>query len=133
MAVERLRKGGCLCGAVRYEVHGEPYQSGLCHCQTCRRLTGSAFSATAKWRIEQFQMSGEIRTFEKRSFCPVCGSRLFYLLKDGVEVFLGTLDDAPNAIRPMVEVWTTRREPWLPPVDGAAPHDRNEIPSDKED
>lgn len=126
--IEGTRRGGCLCGAVRYEVRGEPYQSGLCHCQTCRKLTGSAFSATANWRSEQFHMSGEIRTFEKRSFCPGCGSRLFYLLNDGVEVFLGTLDDAPNAIRPMVEVWTIRREPWLIPVEGAVPHDRNETP-----
>jgi hypothetical protein len=131
MFVQRQRKGGCLCRAVRYEVRGEPYQSGLCHCHTCRKLTGSAFSATANWRAEQFQMSGEIRTFEKRSFCPVCGSRLFYMLADGVEVFLGTLDDAPNAIIPMVEVWTVRREPWLAPVNGAVPHDKNEIPLDE--
>ncbi|UVC12488.1 GFA family protein (plasmid) [Rhizobium sp. TH2] len=128
MAVERIRTGGCLCGAVRYEVRGEPNQSGLCHCQTCRRITGSAFSATANWRADQFQISGEIRTFEKRSFYPVCGSRLFYFLQDGVEVFLGTLDDAPNAIMPTVEVWTVRREPWLAPVIGAIPHDKNEIP-----
>lgn len=133
MAVERTRTGGCLCRAVRYEVRGEPYQAGLCHCQTCRRITGSVCSATAHWRAEQFHMSGEIRTFEKRSFCPVCGSRLFYLLKDGVELFLGTLDDAPNEIAPMVEVWTIRREPWLVPVEGAVSHDRNEMPLGEQD
>jgi hypothetical protein len=127
MLVDPIRKGGCLCGAVRYEVRGEPYQSGLCHCKTCRKLTGSAFSATANWHREQFQMTGEIRTFERRSFCPVCGSRLFFLLNNGVEVFLGTLDEAPYFIRPVVEVWGIRREPWLPPVDGAVLHDKNEI------
>jgi hypothetical protein len=132
MSVQPKRKGGCLCGAVRYEVYGEPYQSGLCHCRTCKRLTGSAFSATANWRAEQFQMSGEIRTFDKRSFCPACGSRLFYMLADGVEVFLGTLGDAPHGIIPMVEVWTVWREPWLAPVDGAIPHDRNEVSLEEE-
>ena len=127
VAVETIRRGGCLCGAVRYEVLGEPYQSGLCHCRTCRKLTGSAFSATANWRREQFLMTGKISTFEKRSFCPTCGSRLFFLLEDGVELFLGTLDEAPYAIKPAVEVWCIRREPWLAPVAGAATYDENEI------
>ncbi|TAU82645.1 GFA family protein [Rhizobium leguminosarum] len=129
MPVEAIRTGGCLCGAVRYEVRGEPYQSGLCHCKTCRKITGSAFSATANRQRRQFQMSGEISTFDRRSFCPACGSRLFFLLDDGVEVFLGTLDEAPYAISPMVEVWNIRREPWLAPVVGAALHEGNEIAS----
>lgn len=127
------RTGGCLCGAVRYEVRGQPYQSGLCHCQTCRKLTGSAFSATANWYHEQFDIFGEVRSYMKRSFCPVCGSRLFYLLKEGVELFLGTLDDSPYEIKPTVEVWTTRREPWLAPVSGALSYDRNEVPLDEQD
>ncbi|NTG20668.1 GFA family protein [Agrobacterium rhizogenes] len=132
MSVEAIRTGGCLCGAVRYEVRGEPYQSGLCHCKTCRKLTGSAFSATANWHRPQFRMTGEISNFDKRSFCPTCGSRLFFLLEDGVEVFLGTLDDAPYAISPMVEVWSIRREPWLAPVVGATLHEGNESALGKE-
>jgi len=127
MSVERVRTGGCLCGAVRYEVRGEPYQSGICHCATCRKLTGSAFSPTANWHADQFTMSGELKTFERRSFCPSCGSRLFFLFEGGVEVFLGTLDDAPYDIAPMVEVWTVRREPWLPSLPGTARHLHNEI------
>jgi len=126
MGDEQVRRGGCLCGAVRYEVRGEPYQSGLCHCTTCRKLTGSAFSATANWHSDQFTMTGEIKTYERRSFCPSCGARLFFLFDGGVEVFLGTLDDAPNAISPMVEVWTVRREHWLPALPGVPGHAGNE-------
>jgi hypothetical protein len=126
MSVSTVRSGGCLCGAVRYEVHGLPYQSGLCHCTICRKITGSAFSATANWHQTDFNFSGEITTYAGRSFCPMCGSRLFFLLKEGVEVFLGTLDDAPNSINPMVEVWTVRRESWLPPIHGASCHQQNE-------
>ena len=126
MPDERVRRGGCLCGAVRYEVRGEPYQSGLCHCATCRKLTGSVFSATANWNAERFTLAGKIATYERRSFCPSCGSRLFFLFEGGVEIFLGTLDDAPNGIGPMVEVWTVRREHWLPDLPGVPRHRGNE-------
>lgn len=126
MAAETVRTGGCLCGAVRYQVRGEPYQSGLCHCTTCRKLTGSVFSATANWNTTQFEVTGELRTYERRSFCRNCGSRLFFLFDDGVEIFLGTLDQAPNDIKPMVEVWTIRREHWLPTVAGASSFSENE-------
>ena len=122
---ETARTGGCLCGAVRYELRGEPYIAGLCHCTTCRKLTGSSFSATANWHADQFTLSGELRTYENRQFCPTCGSRLFWIFEGGVEVFLGTLDEAPYGIAPKLEVWTIRREHWLPPVSGAILHERN--------
>lgn len=125
MTADIVRTGRCLCGAVKYEVRGEPFQSGLCHCTICRKLTGSSFSATANWHSDQFRMTGELRTYERRSFCPNCGSRLFFLYDAGVEVFLGTLDAAPNDIKPMVEVWTIRREHWLPTVPGVALYSEN--------
>lgn len=125
MTDEPVRTGGCLCGAVRYEVRGEPYISGLCHCATCRKLTGSAFSATANWRADQFKTTGALKTYERRLFCPTCGSRLFYLFDGGVEIFLGTLDVAPNHIPPTLEVWTARRESWLPPIHGTTSYAQN--------
>jgi hypothetical protein len=70
-------------------------------------------------------MTGELQTYERRSFCPNCGSRLFYLYDEGVEIFLGSLDQAPNHIKPMVEVWTIRREHWLPTVPGVTSHNEN--------
>ena len=128
MAAEILRKGGCLCGAVRYTVRDEPYKSGLCHCTDCRQVTGSAFLAYAAWRPEQFQYTGQVATFRGRSFCAVCGSRLFSRNEHQVEIYIGTLDQAPSGIDPINEGWILRREHWQHPVVGAGQHDRDVPP-----
>lgn len=125
MTIETVRTGGCLCGAVRFTVRGEPYKSGLCHCTDCRRVTGSAFLAYADWRPGQFETTGEVSTYSGRSFCPVCGSRVFSLSDHQVEIYLGTLDDAPNGIAPVNEGWTIRREHWQREIAGAGQFDRD--------
>jgi hypothetical protein len=122
MSVESIREGGCLCGAVRFEVRGEPYKSGLCHCADCRRVTGSAFLAYADWRRHQLQYRGVLAIYAGRSFCPSCGSRLFSLTDDSAEIYLGSLDAAPNNIRPIAEGWIIRREDWQIPITDAAQH-----------
>lgn len=116
--VETTRSGGCLCGAVRYTVRGEPFKTGLCHCADCRKVTGSSFLAFGQWRAPFFHFQGDIATFDGRSFCPKCGSRLFAADDTGAEIYLGSLDDAPNAITPQQEGWCRRREPWLPTIPG---------------
>jgi hypothetical protein len=107
------RSGGCLCGKVRYSVSGAPFNAGLCHCADCRKESGSSFTNFANWPLSAFSYSGEIRTYEGRSFCPDCGARLFNLNDTTVEIRLGSLDDAPNGIYPEKEIWIRRREPWL--------------------
>lgn len=119
------RKGGCACGRVRYDVEGEPVRVGLCHCTTCRLEGGSLFSAFAVWPRDRFAGTGETREWEGRSFCPVCGSRLYELTDREAEIHLGTLDDAPNGLRPVYELWIKRREPWMEPVAGASQHVEN--------
>ena len=114
-----VRHGGCACGAVRYEVRGAPYKVGICHCTSCRKETGSAFLYYADWLAGCFSYTGEIATYEGRSFCPKCGSRLFHLQDDGgAEICVGSLDDAPTNLPPTREGWIKRREPWLVPVSG---------------
>lgn len=121
-------KGGCNCGAVRLRLRGAPVRTGLCHCLTCRKETGAPFMAFGVWTHGQATITGETRSWrartDRRHFCPRCGSTL-YSTTDGteeVEVRLGTLDAAPSALPPGYELWTARREPWLPPVPGAAQH-----------
>ena len=111
--MEKRYSGGCRCGAVRYELVGEPYGVGLCHCTECRRETGSAFLYYADWIPERFSSTGEFATYEGRSFCPRCGGTLFHISDDHVEIALGSLDEAPVAFTPLNEGWIKRREPWL--------------------
>lgn len=111
-------RGGCLCGAVRYEVEGEPLRVGLCHCLDCRKESGAVFSCFAVFPATAFRSTGEVRTHSGRSFCPVCGSRLFNPSDREVEIRFGTLDVAPTDLVPQYEIWVKRRESWLSPLPG---------------
>lgn len=106
--------GGCLCGKVRLVVTGRPYRVGICHCLDCRKHHGALFHASAIFAQEAVAISGETRHYAGRHFCPHCGSSVFGRSGDEVEVNLGTLD-APDRFKPTYELWTARREAWLPP------------------
>lgn len=109
MTGDGIHTGGCLCGVVRFSVKGASLRAGLCHCQDCRRVSGSAFNFFGVWSRYDYEGAGELRTFEGRSFCSVCGSRVASLRDDEAEITLGALDLAPSDIIPGFG----RREPWL--------------------
>ncbi|MBB6179439.1 GFA family protein [Pseudorhizobium flavum] len=106
--------GGCLCGQVRLSAHGRPYRVGLCHCLDCRKHHGALFAASAIFPADAVTIEGETAEFRGRHFCPRCGSSVFAVSGDEVEVALGALD-APDRFTPSYELWTVRREHWLPP------------------
>jgi hypothetical protein len=120
-----VRTGGCLCGAIRYSLEGEPFHVGRCHCGDCRKESGSTYTIYGQWPRDAFAVEGEYATYDGRSFCPRCGSSLFTLEDEAAEVRLGSLDDAPFELRPEAEIWIKRREPWLHEVEGAAQHREN--------
>ena len=120
-----MRTGGCLCGAVRYRVDGGPTHVGRCHCGDCRKRSGSAFAIYGHWPRDAFELQGELARFDGDAFCPTCGSRIGVVEDDGVEINLGTLDEAPFELEPEAELWIKRREPWLHAVEGAAQHEEN--------
>jgi hypothetical protein len=117
--------GGCLCGAVRIVATGAPYRVGLCHCLDCRKHSGALFHASAIFPEAAVTVEGETREFRGRHFCPKCGSSVFGRSGDEVEVNLGALDTI-DQLMPTYELWTVRRESWLPPFPLAASyeHDR---------
>src|SRR6476646_4711990 len=106
--------GGCLCGNVRIEASGPPYRVGLCHCLDCRKHHGALFYASAIFPEQAVTIHGETRDYAGRHFCPDCGSSVFGRSGDEIAVSVGTLD-APDRLTPTYELWTIRRESWLPP------------------
>ena len=67
--------GGCLCGWIRYEATGDPYNITHCHCLDCRRSSGAPFVTWATFKRNAFRiLSGEPRELHwagrVRSFCP---------------------------------------------------------------
>jgi hypothetical protein len=119
--------GGCLCGAIRYEIDGAIGPIGHCHCATCRAAHAAAFATTARVARDDFRwMRGEaaLRTFEsspgkKRFFCPNCGSHLIAAWDHEDEVILrvGSLHDDPGS-KPVLHVWTEEKAPWFDLNDG---------------
>ncbi len=105
--------GGCLCGAVRFVAKGEPYRVGLCHCLDCRKHHGALFHASAIFPEDAVTVTGETGAYAGRFFCPRCGSSVLSKSDDEIELNLGSLD-APDQLQPTYELWTRRRESWLP-------------------
>jgi hypothetical protein len=98
--------GGCLCGALRFALHGPLPPVGMCHCSKCRRVSGAASNAILNVRAERFEwLAGEDhwREFRVASgwgsfFCPTCGSPAPHRLAGGKRVLVpaGTLDEDPG-------------------------------------
>lgn len=107
-------KGGCLCGDVRIVASGQPNRVGICHCLDCRKHHGALFHASAIFNEDAVKIEGETRDFSGRFFCPRCGSSVFGRTAGEIEVNLGALD-AQDQLTPTYELWTIRRESFLPP------------------
>lgn len=122
--------GGCLCGDVRFKASGRPYRVGLCHCLDCRKNHGALFHACAVFPMDCVTIDGETSDFAGRFFCPRCGSSVFGRTGDEIEVSLGALD-APNQLKPTYELWTIRRESWLPPFPLKRRYERDRDPSSR--
>ena len=122
---EGVHTGGCLCGAVRYEARGAPWNVRMCHCTLCRRATGQPFFARALFPASAVTVTGETAGFDssahlRRIFCPACGTRLFAKgLNEPARlgIALGTLDD-PEALPPTEHIYVSTKLSWLNLDDG---------------
>lgn len=112
--------GGCLCGAVRYVMHGAPTYAGHCHCRSCQRAIGAGFVTWVGVKPESFKVTqGEITVCEtspgvRRGFCGRCGSSLTFAGNDWMDVAVtaASLDD-PSIADPESNVFLNHRQPWV--------------------
>jgi hypothetical protein len=114
--------GSCLCGAARFEVLGEFERFYLCHCEFCRKDTGSAhaanlFSSTAvlKWvagedQVRQFNLPGARHS---KCFCATCGAALPMMQMQGqlLVVPAGSLNGEVR-IRPDAHLFVSSKASW---------------------
>jgi hypothetical protein len=119
---QTLLKGSCLCGAVRYEVTGEPQRFYHCHCSRCRKATGTGHASNVFLQPATLQwLSGEehVRAFKvpeaqrfTNTFCATCGGPLPRQRADDVVVVpAGSLDDTPP-ITPQARIFSASRASW---------------------
>ncbi|MFL6584075.1 MAG: GFA family protein [Chthoniobacterales bacterium] len=118
----QIIRGSCLCGGVRFEVAPPFLRASHCHCERCRKHSGTAVCTQARVRREQFRLlSGAelIRVYGKgegatKAFCATCGSSLFgadWPDGDEVSIRMGAFDDDPG-IRPQFHSWVSDKAPW---------------------
>lgn len=107
--MDKIREGGCLCGAIRYQVRGKPFRANICHCTACQRRTGSSFGISTYFRDDQVSfLRGERRTYRHVSdesgraglmeFCPACGVTVSWTAEylPGARGIAGGTFDDPN-------------------------------------
>lgn len=117
-----MYKGGCLCGAVQFEISGPIRSIVHCHCSRCRKAQGSAFATNGMVNATDFSFvsGGDTLTAYESSpgqtkyFCKVCGSPILSRnasRPDQVRVRLGTIDSDIEE-RPMAHIFVTSRANW---------------------
>jgi hypothetical protein len=131
------QQGGCLCGAVRYEIsHSAGDVADYCHCRQCQLASGAPAVAWLQVAPARFRLTqGAPKNFSSsphatRWFCPHCGTPLYMTDDSGhaAGITLASLD-TPQAIQPTVHGWHCERIAWfqikdsLPRYDKSPPYD----------
>lgn len=125
--------GGCMCGAVLYEITGAPSRVLHCHCQSCRHHTGAPMATLAVFQAGQVKFSGEDRKpyasapGVERAFCASCGTSLTWETVLGDEgaicaVHISTFDD-PEALPATGHSFYPERISWFDVADELPRHE----------
>ncbi|RFU34719.1 hypothetical protein B7463_g1664, partial [Scytalidium lignicola] len=131
-----MSTGSCLCGNVKYRFDGEPGAAVVCHCLTCQKFTGTAFTTNIPVPKSNFKVfSGTPKTFNAKHhevdmtltihFCSECGTVVYKeadgdAFKDVVLVQAGTMTDGIDVQVPQAELWLKNKAKWLPTVEGTS-------------
>ncbi len=120
------KAGGCLCGAVRYEIHGPLRDVVNCHCAMCRKLHGAfgAHSKALKTDIKLIADEGlkwyATSSIARRGFCGTCGSNLFWEphTQPATGILAGTLDP-PTDLKTIGHIFTAEKADFYEITDDA--------------
>jgi hypothetical protein len=125
--------GQCLCGSIKYETTGNPNVVAVCHCRDCQRSAGAPMVTWAMFPESSVKViAGSPKTINSsgsamRSFCPECGTGLFYrnadVLPGLIDVQTATLDN-PDLLPPTVQIQVAERQAWVPHLDTLTTYDR---------
>ncbi len=118
-------RGGCQCGAVRYEISGEPQALYVCHCRECQKQSASAFGISLMVPSAGFRLTqGAVRSWSRLAdsgrrrrclFCAECGSRLWHEAEPAEETLSvkgGSLD-VPLDLGTAIHIWVSRKLPGV--------------------
>jgi hypothetical protein len=122
--------GGCLCGAVRYEISEDAIFSGKCYCEDCRKTSGTGHSSVVAVPEAGFSISGALTEYKKnggsgqlmtRRFCPTCGSRVTASadVMPGVVMVVASTLDEPELFKSQMSVFASRAPSWDRPPEGS--------------
>lgn len=129
---------GCLCGAVRIEISGEPLMVRACWCRDCQYWAAGNATVNVVYRKTDLTITGEPAWYEsdadsgnhmRRGFCSKCGSQLFSggsAWPDILIVRAGAHDD-PASVPPRMTIWTASAPSWAP-IDPALPRFEGQPP-----
>jgi len=118
-------KGGCACGAIRYEISGDPVFSNHCQCRDCQTESGTGHLSHLTFMREGVKVSGKAASWEmtadsgnkkSRHFCPTCGAPVYMTFAAMPQLFTiraASLDD-PTRFRPQVVTYAIRGYAWDP-------------------
>ncbi|MCB1647384.1 MAG: GFA family protein [Pseudomonadales bacterium] len=121
-------EGSCLCGNVTYKITSKISDVVHCHCVTCRKAHGSAFSSVASVPIDGFELKGrdQLNRYESSSgkhrfFCKTCGTQVYAKRdkKSNIILRLGSLD-TPIPSDELAHTWVSHSVEWFD-IDGDLP------------
>lgn len=120
-----MLRGGCHCGAIRYDMPETVHHHTLCHCADCRRASGAPAVSWGLVDRDRISITGEPRTYAssehgRRLFCGECGTSLFYtneaVFPGQIDVQTATLDD-PDVLPIQAQIQTADRIGWMTHLD----------------
>ncbi len=124
--------GGCACGAIRYEISGEPIVMVDCQCRQCQQESGTGHAShltfkgagvTVSGQATLWTMAGDGGTVKSRAFCPTCGAPVYMAFPAMPDIFIvkpASLDE-PARYKPQMVLFTSSGHAW-DHVDPVIPH-----------